>query len=38
MGAHWREPQLLQIAHAYEQAAGWTRTAVAEAGRVTAAG
>jgi aspartyl-tRNA(Asn)/glutamyl-tRNA(Gln) amidotransferase subunit A len=38
MAAHWQEPKLLQVAHAYEQAAGWTRTAVAEAGRVTVAG
>ncbi len=38
MGAHWAEPALLQAAYAYEQAAGWTRTAVDEAGRVTAAG
>ncbi|OPZ83035.1 MAG: Glutamyl-tRNA(Gln) amidotransferase subunit A [bacterium ADurb.Bin429] len=38
MAAHWQEPKLLQVAHAYEQAAGWTRKAVEEAGRVTVAG
>ncbi|HOF86505.1 MAG TPA: Asp-tRNA(Asn)/Glu-tRNA(Gln) amidotransferase subunit GatA [Armatimonadota bacterium] len=38
MAAHWQEPKLLQVAHAYEQAAGWTRKAVEEAGRVTIAG
>ena len=38
MSAHWQEPKLLQIAHAYEQAAGWTRREVREDGRVTAAG
>ena len=38
MGAHWDETTLLQVAHAYEQAAGWKRKAVQEAGRVTVAG
>jgi len=38
MSAHWNEPTLLQVAYAYEQAAGWTRKAVREAGRVTVAG
>ena len=38
MAAHWDEQTLLQVAHAYEQAAGWTHKAVREAGRVTAAG
>ncbi|MHB9131301.1 MAG: Asp-tRNA(Asn)/Glu-tRNA(Gln) amidotransferase subunit GatA [Armatimonadota bacterium] len=38
MAAHWKEPELLQVAHAYEQAAGWTRKAVVEAERVTVAG
>ncbi len=38
MAAHWAEPTLLQIAYAYEQAAGWTRQAVREAARVTVAG
>ena len=38
MSAHWQEPKLLQVAYAYEQAAGWKRRAVAEAGRVTVAG
>jgi aspartyl-tRNA(Asn)/glutamyl-tRNA(Gln) amidotransferase subunit A len=38
IAAHWQEPLLLQAAHAYEQAAGWTRKAVREAGRVTVAG
>ena len=35
--AHWQEPTLLQVAYAYEQAAGWKRKAVSEAGRVTVA-
>ncbi len=38
MAAHWDESTLLQVAYAYEQAAGWTRKAVREAGRVTVAG
>jgi aspartyl-tRNA(Asn)/glutamyl-tRNA(Gln) amidotransferase subunit A len=38
MAAHWDEPTLLQVAYAYEQAAGWTRKAVREAERVTVAG
>jgi Asp-tRNA(Asn)/Glu-tRNA(Gln) amidotransferase A subunit family amidase len=38
MAAHWDEATLLQVAYAYEQAAGWTRKAVREAGRVTVAG
>ena len=38
IGAHLAEPTVLQAAYAYEQAAGWTRKAVKEAGRVTVAG
>ena len=38
MGANWNEPIVLQVAYAYEQAAGWRRKAVMETGRVTAAG
>lgn len=35
IGAHWDEETVLQVAYAYEQAAGWTRRAVHEADRVT---
>lgn len=38
MGASWDEQTVLQVAHAYEQATGWKRKAVREAGRVTVAG
>ena len=38
MAAHWDEATLLQVAYAYEQAAGWTRRAVKEEHRVTVAG
>ncbi|HEY3380033.1 MAG TPA: Asp-tRNA(Asn)/Glu-tRNA(Gln) amidotransferase subunit GatA [Armatimonadota bacterium] len=38
MGAHWDEETVLQVAYAYEQATGWTRKAVRDAGRVTVAG
>lgn len=37
MGAQWDEARVLQVAHAYEQAANWQRRAVDEAQRVTAA-
>ena len=37
IGAHWQEPTLLQVAYAYEQAAGWKRKAVTDAERVTVA-
>lgn len=36
MGAQWDETRVLQIAHAYEQAANWQRKAVNEKQRVTA--
>jgi len=38
MGASWDEQTVLQVAHAYEQAAGWKRKAVLEAERVTVVG
>jgi aspartyl-tRNA(Asn)/glutamyl-tRNA(Gln) amidotransferase subunit A len=38
MGRHWDETRLLQVAYAYEQAAGWRRRATHGGTRVTIAG